>query len=100
MTAIPADQLPSLAAQLKSAGRTVYYLGRAAHGLTLNSFADFTDDGAGFVASYGTCDPGHDGGCAEPVMVSTERWEPSRPASGADRSPLSCLCPRCWCRAR
>lgn len=75
VTAIPADQLPSLAAQLKSAGRTVYYLGRAAHGLTLNSFADFTDDGAGFVASYGPCDPGHDGGCAEPVMVSTERWE-------------------------
>jgi hypothetical protein len=67
--------LPSLAATLKTSGRTVYYLGPAARGLTLNSFADILDTPS-FLAAYGTCDPGDEGGCTEPVMVFTAPWEP------------------------
>jgi len=71
---IAPDQLPSRAGELKSEGRTVFYLGPAARRQELNSFADIQDTPS-FLAAYGTCDPGEDGGCAEPVMVFTAPWE-------------------------
>jgi hypothetical protein len=70
---IPPDQLPSIAAQLQSSGRTAYYLGPSARGLKLSSLADILATPQ-FLAAYGTCDPG-ESGCAEPVTVFTQPWE-------------------------
>ena len=80
---IAPEQLPSLAAQLTSAGRTVYYLGPAARGLELNSFADILDTPS-FLAAYGSCDVADGGFCAPPVMVFTAPWE-AQPAGFACR---------------
>ena len=55
--AIPAARLPSVAAQLRSSGRTAYYLGPTARGLELNRFADILDTHS-FLAAYGTSTAG------------------------------------------
>ena len=82
---IPADRLPSVAARLRSSGRTAYYLGPTARGLELTSMAEILDTPS-FLAAYGTCHPG-ESGCAQPVMVFTAPWE-WEPA-GFDCRPLA-----------
>ena len=82
---IPADRLPSVAARLRSSGRTAYYLGPTARGLELTNIAEILDTPS-FLAAYGTCDPG-ESGCAQPVMVFTAPWE--REPAGFDCRPLA-----------
>lgn len=82
---IPPDRLPSVAARLRSDGRTAYYLGPTARGLELNSVAEILDTPS-FLAAYGTCTPG-ESGCTEPVMVFTAPWE--REPAGFECRPLA-----------
>ena len=74
---------PSVAAvadQVGSEGRTAYYLGPEAGGLALTDVTRVTENGPEFQvwASYGSCNPAafDDGGCMDPLSVSTMDWRP------------------------
>ncbi len=74
---------PSVAAvaqQVGSEGRTAYYLGPEAGGLALTDVTRVTDNGPDFQvwASYGSCLQAafDDGGCVDPISVSTMDWRP------------------------
>ena len=70
----------SVAEELRAEGRTAYYLGPEASGLALTDVTRVTENGPEFQvwASYGTCHPAmfDDGGCMDPLSVSTLEWRP------------------------
>ena len=70
----------AVAAQLRTEGRTAYYLGPEAAGLALTDVTRVTENGPEFQvwASYGTCHSGplEEGGCMDPLSVSTMDWRP------------------------
>ena len=70
----------SVADELRAEGRAAYYLGPEASGLALTDVTRVTENGPEFQvwASYGTCHPAmfDDGGCMDPLSVSTLEWRP------------------------
>ena len=70
----------SVADELRAEGRAAYYLGPEASGLALTDVTRVTENGPEFQvwASYGTCHPAmfDDGGCMDPLSVSTLDWRP------------------------
>ena len=70
----------SVADELRAEGRAAYYLGPEASGLALTDVTRVTENGPEFQvwASYGTCHPAmfDDGGCMDPLSVSTMDWRP------------------------
>ena len=82
------DQMvQSVADELRAEGRAAYYLGPDAAGLALTDVDRVTENGPDFQvwASYGTCStaPFEEGGCMDPLSVSTRDWRP-------DATGLSC----------
>lgn len=77
----------SVADELRAEGRAAYYLGPDAAGLALTDVDRVTENGPDFQvwASYGTCStaPFEEGGCMDPLSVSTRDWRP-------DATGLSC----------
>jgi hypothetical protein len=86
-TYVGAEAVRSLAQELRAEGRAAYYLGPDAAGLALTDVTRVTENGPDFQvwASYGTCATGpfEDGGCMDPLSVSTVDWRP-------DATGLSC----------
>ena len=72
------DAVASVAEELQEEGRAGYYLGPEANGLALTNVDRVTENGPDFQfwASYGRCEVGmfEDGGCADPLSVSTHAW--------------------------
>jgi hypothetical protein len=70
----------SVAGQVAAEGRAAYYLGPQALGLQLTDVTRVTENGPEFQvwASYGTCHtaPFEEGGCMDPLSVSTMDWRP------------------------
>ena len=70
----------AVAEQVGAEGRAAYYLGPEAAGLALTDVTRVTENGPEFQvwASYGSCHPGafDDGGCMDPLSVSTLAWRP------------------------
>jgi hypothetical protein len=73
-------EVRAVAGQLRTEGRTAYYLGSEAAGLALTDVTRVTENGPEFQvwASYGTCHSGafEEGGCMDPLSVSTMDWRP------------------------
>ena len=64
--------------QIGAAGKPAYYLGSSDDGLRLTVLDLVEENAPAFQvqADYGTCQPSGDGGCADPVVVSTNDWRP------------------------
>ena len=64
--------------QISSAGKPAYYLGSTYDGLPLTGLDLVEENAPAFQvqADYGTCEPTGDGGCSDPVVVSTSDWRP------------------------
>ena len=64
--------------QVQAAGKPAYYLGPAYDGLPLTMLDLVEENAPAFQvqADYGVCEPSGDGGCSDPVVVSTNDWRP------------------------
>ena len=64
--------------QVEAAGKPAYYLGSSYDGLPLTLLDLVEENAPAFQvqADYGTCVPSGDGGCSDPVVVSTNDWRP------------------------
>jgi hypothetical protein len=64
--------------QIKSAGKPAYYLGSSYDGLPLTGLDLVEENAPSFQveADYGGCEPTGDGGCSDPVVVSTNDRRP------------------------
>ena len=76
--ALSDNEFDTAVAQVKGAGKPAYYLGDTYGGLPLTGLDLVEENAPAFQveADYGTCDAGGDGGCAAPVVVSTNDWRP------------------------
>jgi hypothetical protein len=62
--------------QIEATGKPAYYLGSTFDGLPLTVLDLVEENAPAFQvqADYGTCAPSGDGGCSDPVVVSTNDW--------------------------
>src|SRR5690349_11087515 len=76
--ALSAKEFGTTVAQVEAAGKPAYYLGDTYGGLPLTGLDLVEENAPAFQveADYGTCDASGDGGCAAPVVVSTNDWRP------------------------
>ena len=76
--ALSDNEFDTAVAQVQAAGKPAYYLGDTYGGLPLTGLDLVEENAPAFQveADYGTCDAGGDGGCAAPVLVSTNDWRP------------------------
>lgn len=75
---VGAREVGSVLAKVQAAGKPAYYLGDTVDGLPM-TFLHVMEENApvfGVDAYYGTCSPSGDGGCADPVSVSTNDRPP------------------------
>jgi hypothetical protein len=72
------NQLRAAVDQIRAAGKPAYYLGSSFDGLPLTVLDLVEENAPDFQveADYGACEPSGDGGCADPVTVSTNDWHP------------------------
>ena len=72
-SALPSNDVVSVVAQVRTTGKPAYYLGNAVGDLPL-TLLDLVEENAPMFqvqADYGSCQASGDGGCADPVSVST-----------------------------
>lgn len=64
--------------QIQTTGKPAYYLGSSYGGLPLTVLDLVEENAPAFQvqADYGSCEPSGDGGCSDPVVVSTNDWRP------------------------
>jgi len=72
------NEFRAAVAQIRTAGKPAYYLGSSYGGLPLTVLDLVEENAPAFQveADYGTCEPSGDGGCSDPVVVSTNDWHP------------------------
>lgn len=77
-SALPQREVDSVIAQVRATGKPAYYLGTTVDDLPL-TVLDLVEEDAPTLqveADYGGCQPSGDGGCADPVVVSTSDRPP------------------------
>jgi hypothetical protein len=76
--ALADNELRAAVGQIEAAGKPAYYLGSSYDGLSLTLLDLVEENAPAFQvqADYGTCQPSGDGGCSDPVVVSTNDWRP------------------------
>jgi hypothetical protein len=75
---LSSNELLAAVDQIGDAGKPAYYLGSSYDGLPLTSLDLVEENAPAFQvqADYGTCESFGDGGCSDPVVVSTNDWRP------------------------
>ena len=81
------NEFQAAVAEVQAAGKPAYYLGSSVDGLPLTHLDLVEENAPAFQveADYGTCTSSGDGGCSDPVVVSTNDRRPDAAGTGCRR---------------